>query len=149
MEEGDPRDFLFLDSVAEPVGYLHGDGGVEQVGLTGFERPYPAELSGGMQKRAALARALALDPAIVFFDEPTSGLDPVTARAMDELILHVSESMDTTMVIVSHKLASIFRLADRLILLHREAKGIIAEGAPKQLAADCADARVREFLRGE
>jgi phospholipid/cholesterol/gamma-HCH transport system ATP-binding protein len=99
-----------------------------------------------MQKRAALARALALDPAIVFFDEPSEGLDPIVSREMDELILQVRENFGTTMVIVSHQLASLFRLADRVILLHHETKGIIAEGAPAALAATSADPRVRDFL---
>lgn len=120
-----------------------------QVGLGGSEEKYPSELSGGMQKRAAMARALALDPAIVFFDEPTSGLDPVTSRSIEELILQVSESMGTTMVIVSHQLSTIFRLADRLIMLDEEARGIIAEGEPKKLAAKGSKPRVREFLHSE
>jgi phospholipid/cholesterol/gamma-HCH transport system ATP-binding protein len=120
-----------------------------QVGLGGSEQKYPSELSGGMQKRAALARALALDPAIVFFDEPTSGLDPVSARSIDELILQVCESMGTTMVIVSHQLTSIFRLADRLIMLHPDEKGIIAEGEPIKVAKEVSDPRVHEFLHNE
>jgi phospholipid/cholesterol/gamma-HCH transport system ATP-binding protein len=121
-----------------------------QVNLAGFEDYYPAELSGGMRKRAGLARALALDPRIVFFDEPSAGLDPVTSRSLDELILHVRETLGTTVVIVSHELASIFALADRVILLNREARGIIAEGRPGELAETSGDPRVREFLtRGE
>jgi len=94
-----------------------------------------------------LARALTLDPAIVFFDEPSEGLDPVTSRAMDQLILQVRDSLGTTMVIVSHQLSSIFRLADRAIFLDHEAKGIIAEGAPAELAATSQDPRVRDFLK--
>ena len=117
-----------------------------QVGLSGSGELYPAELSGGMQKRAALARALALDPEIVFFDEPSAGLDPITSRGMDELILQVRETLGTTMVIVSHQLSSIFRLADRVLMLDHEARGVIAEGAPAELAAHSADPRVREFL---
>jgi len=117
-----------------------------EVGLAGSEERYPAELSGGMQKRAALARALALDPAIVFFDEPSEGLDPIMAREMDELILQVRENFGTTMVIVSHQLASIFRLADRVIMLNHDRQGIIAEGAPAELAATSSDPRVRDFL---
>jgi phospholipid/cholesterol/gamma-HCH transport system ATP-binding protein len=121
-----------------------------QVGLAGFEEYYPAELSGGMRKRAGLARALALDPRIVFFDEPSAGLDPVTSRKLDDLILQVRETLGTTMVIVSHELASIFALADRVILLDHEARGIVAEGRPSTLAATSDDPRVREFLtRGE
>ncbi|MCX6897697.1 MAG: ATP-binding cassette domain-containing protein [Verrucomicrobia bacterium] len=117
-----------------------------QVGLSGSEELYPSELSGGMKKRAALARALALDPAIVFFDEPSTGLDPITSREMDQLILQVRETLGTTMVIVSHQLSSIFRLADRVIVLDHKTKGIIAEGAPRELAATSTDPRVRDFL---
>ncbi len=118
-----------------------------QVGLTGFEDYYPAEISGGMKKRAGLARALALDPAIVFFDEPSAGLDPVTSRKLDELVLQVRETIGTTIVIVSHELASIFSIADRVIMLDRQAKGIIAEGRPREMAAHSRDPRVTEFLR--
>ena len=117
-----------------------------QVGLSGSEELYPSELSGGMQKRAALARALALDPAIVFFDEPSTGLDPITSRQMDRLILQVRNTLGTSMVIVSHQLSSIFRLADRVIVLDRQSKGIIAEGSPAELAATSTDPRVRDFL---
>ena len=120
-----------------------------QVGLAGFGDLYPSELSGGMQKRAALARALALDPAVVFFDEPSAGLDPVTSREIDRLILQVRQTLGTTMVIVSHEISSIFRLADRVLMLEREAKGIIAQGAPADLAAGSADPRVRDFLSQE
>lgn len=120
-----------------------------QVGLSGYENFSPSELSGGMKKRAALARALALDPRIVFFDEPAAGLDPVSARSLHELILEVRDCLGTTMVIISHNLASIFGLADRVILLHGDAKGIIAEGAPATLAESSSDERVREFLSRE
>jgi phospholipid/cholesterol/gamma-HCH transport system ATP-binding protein len=118
-----------------------------QVGLTGFEDYFPAEISGGMKKRAGLARALALDPSIVFFDEPSAGLDPVTSRKLDELIVQVRETLGTTIVVVSHELASIFGIADRVIMLDRGEKGIIAEGPPKTLAANSRDPRVSEFLR--
>jgi len=117
-----------------------------QVGLAGFEDYVPAELSGGMRKRAGLARALALDPRIVFFDEPSAGLDPVTSRQLDQLILQIRASLGTTMVIVSHELASIYALADRVIMLDREARGVVAEGRPRELAAASPDPRVREFL---
>jgi phospholipid/cholesterol/gamma-HCH transport system ATP-binding protein len=118
-----------------------------QVGLGNYEDYFPAEISGGMKKRAGLARALALDPEIVFFDEPSAGLDPVTSRKLDELILEVRESFGTTIVVVSHELASIFSIADRVILFDRTAQGIIAEGRPKELAATSDDPRVSEFLR--
>jgi phospholipid/cholesterol/gamma-HCH transport system ATP-binding protein len=118
-----------------------------QVGLGGFEDYYPAEISGGMKKRAGLARALALDPAIVFFDEPSAGLDPVTSRKLDELILQIRETFGTTIVVVSHELASIFDIADRVIMLDRTQQGIIAEGKPRELAKQSRDPRVAEFLR--
>ncbi len=118
-----------------------------QVGLGGFEDYYPSEISGGMKKRAGLARALALDPAIVFFDEPSAGLDPVTSRKLDELILQIRETFRTTIVVVSHELASIFGIADRVIMLDRGEKGVIAEGRPRDLAANSRDPRVAEFLR--
>ena len=118
-----------------------------QVSLSGYEDYYPSEISGGMKKRAALARALTLDPAIVFFDEPSAGLDPVTSRKLDELILQIRETLGTTMIIVSHELDSIFSIADRVIMLEREAKGIIAEGNPRELAQTSRDPRVQEFLQ--
>ncbi|HEY3756339.1 MAG TPA: ATP-binding cassette domain-containing protein [Opitutaceae bacterium] len=117
-----------------------------QVGLTGFENYYPAELSGGMKKRAGLARALALDPSIVFFDEPSAGLDPVTARKLDELVRNIRDSFGTTIVIVSHELSSIFGLADRVIMLNRDRQGIIAEGPPRVLAETSTDPKVIDFL---
>jgi phospholipid/cholesterol/gamma-HCH transport system ATP-binding protein len=121
-----------------------------QVGLTGFEDYYPSEISGGMKKRAGLARALALDPSIVFLDEPSAGLDPVTSRKLDELVLQVRESFGTTLVVVSHELASIFGIADRVIMLDRAEQGIIAQGPPRELAAKSRDPRVVEFLhRGD
>jgi phospholipid/cholesterol/gamma-HCH transport system ATP-binding protein len=121
-----------------------------QVGLGGFEDYYPAEISGGMKKRAGLARALALDPEIVFLDEPSAGLDPITSRKLDELVLQIRELFGTTLVVVSHELASIFSIADRVIMLDRAEKGIIAEGRPRELAAGSRDERVTEFLhRGD
>lgn len=118
-----------------------------QVGLGGFEDYYPAEISGGMRKRAGLARALALDPAILFFDEPSAGLDPVTSRKLDELIRQIRDTFGTTIVVVSHELASIFELADRVVMLDRAHRGIIATGRPRELAAESRDPRVTEFLR--
>ncbi|GAB5561018.1 MAG: ATP-binding cassette domain-containing protein [Synoicihabitans sp.] len=118
-----------------------------QVGLTGYADYYPSEISGGMKKRAGLARALSLDPAIVFFDEPSAGLDPITSRELDELIQKVSGDQGTTCVIVSHELASIFSIGDRVILLEKKARTIIAEGPPQELARSSDDPRVLEFLR--
>jgi phospholipid/cholesterol/gamma-HCH transport system ATP-binding protein len=117
-----------------------------QVGLSGFEEHYPSEISGGMQKRAGLARALALDPGIVFFDEPSAGLDPVTARNLDDLIVQIRDTFGTTIVIVSHDIDSIFGIADRVIMLDRDAKGIIAEGRPSEVAASATNPKVVEFL---
>ena len=117
-----------------------------QVGLGGYEDYYPAEISGGMKKRAGLARALALDPEILFFDEPSAGLDPVTSRKLDELIVEIRAMFGTTIVVVSHELASIYDIADRVIMLEKQAQGIIAEGAPRTLATTSADPRVKEFL---
>jgi phospholipid/cholesterol/gamma-HCH transport system ATP-binding protein len=118
-----------------------------QVGLGGFEDYYPSEISGGMRKRAGLARALALDPEIVFFDEPSAGLDPVTSRKLDELVRQIRDTFGTTIIVVSHELASIFELADRVVMLDRSHHGIIAEGRPRELAANSRDPRVSEFLR--
>ena len=123
---------------------------LSQVGLTGYADYYPNEISGGMKKRAGLARALALDPAIVFFDEPSAGLDPITSRELDELILRVRDTLGTTCVIVSHELASIFAIADRVILMEKKARTIIAEGPPQDLARHSRDPRVQTFLhRGD
>lgn len=121
-----------------------------QVNLCGYDDYYPSEISGGMKKRAGLARALALDPAIVFFDEPSAGLDPITSRELDDLILRIRDNHGTTCVIVSHELASIFAIADRVILLDKPARTIIAEGPPKDLARHSSDPRVQTFLhRGD
>jgi len=120
-----------------------------QVGLSGYGDHYPAELSGGMRKRAGLARALALDPAVVFFDEPSAGLDPLTSRNLDDLIRQIRDTLGTTCVVVSHELASIFAIADRVLMLDKSAKGVVAEGNPRELAHG-GNARAREFLlRGE
>jgi phospholipid/cholesterol/gamma-HCH transport system ATP-binding protein len=117
-----------------------------QVGLAGYEDYFPSELSGGMKKRAGLARALALDPTIVFFDEPGAGLDPITSLRLDELVKHIRDTLGTTIVIVSHELASIFDIADRMVMLDRDVKGVIAEGDPRALRDRSEDVRVREFL---
>jgi phospholipid/cholesterol/gamma-HCH transport system ATP-binding protein len=117
-----------------------------QVGLAGFEEHYPSEISGGMRKRAGLARALALDPSIVFFDEPSAGLDPVTARSLDDLIVEIRDTFGTTIVIVSHDVESIYGIADRVIMLDREKHGIIAEGKPAEVVATSTNPKVVEFL---
>jgi phospholipid/cholesterol/gamma-HCH transport system ATP-binding protein len=116
------------------------------VGLTGFEELYPSELSGGMQKRAALARAMALDPEILFFDEPSAGLDPVNARLLDDLILELSESLRTTVVVVTHDLASIFAIGNQSIFLDSGTKTILASGKPRDLLQDSPDPKVHAFL---
>jgi phospholipid/cholesterol/gamma-HCH transport system ATP-binding protein len=116
------------------------------VGLAGFESYYPSEISGGMQKRAGLARAMALDPDILFFDEPSAGLDPVSSRLLDDLILQLRDSLGATIVIVSHELESIFAVADNSIFLDPESKTIIAQGKPKMLLDSSDDPRVRKFL---
>ena len=119
---------------------------LSQVGLAGFEDYYPSEISGGMQKRAGIARALALDPAIVFFDEPSAGLDPLTARNLDRLIREIRDTFGTTIVIVSHDVDSILGIADRLIMLDGATRGIIADGTPSDLASGGANPKVLEFL---
>jgi phospholipid/cholesterol/gamma-HCH transport system ATP-binding protein len=116
------------------------------VGLAGFEDYYPAEISGGMQKRAGLARAMALDPDVLFLDEPSSGLDPVSARRLDDLILELRASLGATVVVVSHELASIFTIGNDSILLDAQARTAIARGDPRELLAHSEDPRVRDFL---
>ena len=116
------------------------------VRLDGFEELMVSELSGGMKKRAALARALALDPRILFFDEPSAGLDPITSVELDELIVQVNKSLGTTIVVVSHELPSIFTIADRCIMLDPATKAIIAEGPPQALRDSSTDPRVRAFF---
>jgi phospholipid/cholesterol/gamma-HCH transport system ATP-binding protein len=116
------------------------------VGLDGFENYYPAELSGGMRKRAGLARAMALDPDILFFDEPSAGLDPVGSRHLDDLILALRDSLGATVVVVSHELASIFAIADNSIFLDAESKTAIAGGDPKALLKNESNPHVRDFL---
>jgi phospholipid/cholesterol/gamma-HCH transport system ATP-binding protein len=120
------------------------------VGLAGFEEFYPSEISGGMQKRAGLARAMALDPEILFFDEPSAGLDPISARRLDELILELRESLGSTVVVVTHELASIFAIGNNSVFLDPVTKTMIAEGNPKKLLNESTDPRIVEFLtRGE
>lgn len=116
------------------------------VNLAGFERHLPSEISGGMIKRAGLARAMALDPNILFFDEPSAGLDPITSVELDELIKTLSRSMGITTIVVTHELESIFNIADRVIMLDRAKKGIIAEGNPKKLKEESSEPFVRAFF---
>jgi len=116
------------------------------VGLAGFEDFHPAEISGGMQKRAGLARAMALDPAMLFLDEPSSGLDPVSARRLDDLVLELRASLGATIVLVSHELASIFAIGTDSVFLDSETRTAIAGGDPRELLAHSGDPRVRDFL---
>ena len=119
------------------------------VNLNGYERHLPSQLSGGMKKRAGLARALALSPAILFLDEPSAGLDPITSAEIDELVLHINRATGTTLVIVTHEIASVFRLAQRVIFLDKGARGIVAEGDPRHLRQHSANPLVRRFLQSK
>ena len=116
------------------------------VGLKGFGGYYPAQISGGMRKRAGLARAIALDPDILFVDEPSAGLDPLSAKRLDDLILELRDSLGATVVIVTHELASLLYIGNNSVFLDAETKTMIAAGDPKQLLRESADPRVRAFL---
>jgi phospholipid/cholesterol/gamma-HCH transport system ATP-binding protein len=116
------------------------------VNLAGYENHYPSELSGGMKKRAGIARAMALDPKILFFDELSAGLDPVTAVELDDLIIKTNEALGATMLIVTHELESIYKIAHRVLMLDKDAKGIIAEGKPRDLKEKATDHRVKRFF---
>ncbi len=116
------------------------------VGLNGFENFYPNEISGGMQKRAGLARAMALDPEILFFDEPSAGLDPISSQLLDDLILQLRDSLGATIVIVTHELASIFAIANNSVFLDKETRTQIATGDPKDLLAHSKDPKILKFL---
>lgn len=116
------------------------------VGLAGFEQYYPSEISGGMKKRASIARAMALDPEILFLDEPSGGLDPISARMLDDLILQLKGSLGTTVVVITHELASIFTIGNNSIFLDTETKTMIASGNPKKLLEECDNPTVRRFL---
>ncbi len=117
------------------------------VGLAGFEDFHPSEISGGMQKRAGLARAIALDPEILFVDEPSAGLDPISAKRLDDLIAELRDSLGATVVIVTHELASILAVGTNSVFLDAAAKTMIAEGAPKTLLAESRHPTVQSFLR--
>jgi phospholipid/cholesterol/gamma-HCH transport system ATP-binding protein len=117
------------------------------VDLSGFEAHLPSEISGGMKKRAALARAMALNPKILFLDEPTSGLDPVISAEIDHLIRHINRSLGTTMVIVTHDLGSIMSIADQAIMLDKGRRGIVAEGEPRSLRDHSENPEVRRFFQ--
>ena len=120
------------------------------VALAGFEEFYPSEISGGMRKRAGLARAMALDPDILFFDEPSAGLDPVSARRLDDLIIELKDSLGTTVVVVTHELASIFAIGDNSVFLDPDTRTMLATGNPKTLLAESKDPKIHSFLtRGE
>jgi phospholipid/cholesterol/gamma-HCH transport system ATP-binding protein len=120
------------------------------VGLSGFEDYYPSEISGGMCKRAGLARALALDPEILFFDEPSAGLDPISSRNLDQLILQLRDSLGATFVVVTHELQSIFAIGDNSVFLDTNTRTMRAQGNPRELLQHSTDPYVREFLtRGE
>jgi phospholipid/cholesterol/gamma-HCH transport system ATP-binding protein len=120
------------------------------VGLAGFGSFYPSEISGGMQKRAALARAMALDPDILFFDEPSAGLDPISARRLDDLIIELRDSLGATVVVVTHELPSIFAIGTNSVFLDPETKTMIASGNPKTLLEESDNPTVKSFLtRGE
>jgi len=116
------------------------------VGLKGFEGFYPAEISGGMCKRAGLARAMALDPDVLFFDEPSAGLDPISSRNLDELILQLRDSLGATFVVVTHELQSIFEIADNSVFLDTNTRTMRAQGNPRELLKNSTDPYVREFL---
>jgi phospholipid/cholesterol/gamma-HCH transport system ATP-binding protein len=120
------------------------------VGLAGFQKYYPAEISGGMRKRAALARAIALDPEILFFDEPSAGLDPISSQLLDELIVEMQESLGATVVMVTHELDSIFAIATNSVFLDADSKTMIDYGDPRQLVTGSQHEKVRRFLsRGD
>ncbi len=120
------------------------------VGLAGFEDYYPSEISGGMKKRAGLARAMALDPDILFLDEPSAGLDPISASLLDELILELRSSLGATVVVVTHELASIFNIGNNSVFIDADARTMIAQGDPKALLAESRNPTVHKFLtRGE
>jgi len=137
------EEFTTLDvrTIADAVSFK-----LALVGLKGFEKFYPSAISGGMRKRAALARAIALDPDVLFFDEPSSGLDPISASRLDDLILELKASFGTTIVIVTHDLESIFRIADRALFLDIDTKTMTALGPPAELRDNPPNPQVHQFL---
>lgn len=136
---------LKADEIADMIAFK-----LALVGLAGFEDYYPTEISGGMQKRAGLARAMALDPEILLFDEPSAGLDPVSARLLDDLIINLSKTLKTTIVVVTHELASIFAIGTNSVFLDPESKTMLATGSPKTLLSESSDPKIIQFLtRGE
>jgi phospholipid/cholesterol/gamma-HCH transport system ATP-binding protein len=136
---------LGLQEIADITSYK-----LALVGLAGFEDYYPSEISGGMQKRAGLARAMALDPEILFLDEPSAGLDPISSRLLDDLILELKETLGATVVVVTHELASIFAIGNNSVFLDPDTKTMIASGDPRELLKNTDLTKVRTFLtRGE
>src|SRR6266568_6613671 len=119
---------------------------LQRMGLSGFANLMPSELSGGMQKRGAIARAMALDPRLLFLDELSAGLDPITSAELDELVLNLKRGLKITFVVVTHELPSIFTIADRVIMLDKQDKGIIAIGTPQELRDHSDDPRVHQFF---
>lgn len=117
------------------------------VDLKGYENYYPSDISGGMKKRASIARAIALNPAILFLDEPTSGLDPVTSTEIDELIKRLNKTLNTTMILITHDIETVFNITDRIILLDKVDKTIIADGIPQEIYKTCNDERVINFFK--
>ncbi len=141
LEEFTEFDDDAIDLIARTKLYL--------VGLSAAAHRAPAELSGGMQKRAAIARAMALDPAIVFLDEPSAGLDPITSADLDRLIVRLARTLGITFVVVTHELPSIFAIADRVIMLDQQAKGIVASGTPEELRDRSDNPWVHRFFNRE
>ena len=127
--------------IAETVAYK-----LALVGLAGFEKYYPSELSGGMHKRAGLARAIALDPKLLFFDEPSAGLDPISSLRLDQLIVQVCQALDSTVIIVSHELPSILTIGTNSVFLDAQTKTMLDSGDPKKLLASSKEEKVRQFL---